>query len=119
MARRGPSRATSAPRWGPRHPDTAPEMPSSRASCRSTGPFPPGNLTASRFMTTSAPDSFTGSQHSEAVVSIPEGDLLEGHIPPAKMRLLLAWIEIHRDELIADWDLAVSGQQPFKIDPLR
>jgi hypothetical protein len=58
-------------------------------------------------------------QDSEAVVSIPEGELLEGHIPPAKMRLVLAWIEIHRDELIADWELAASGHQPFKIDPLR
>ncbi|MEW6744686.1 MAG: DUF4160 domain-containing protein, partial [Planctomycetota bacterium] len=36
-----------------------------------------------------------------------------------KMRLLLAWIEIHRDELLADWQLAVNGQHPFKIDPLR
>ena len=25
----------------------------------------------------------------------------------------------HRDELMADWQLAVSGQQPFRIDPLR
>jgi hypothetical protein len=35
------------------------------------------------------------------------------------MQLVLAWIEIHKDELMADWDLAVSGQQSFKIDPLR
>ncbi len=58
-------------------------------------------------------------QKSEAVISIPDGKLLEGELPPAKMRLVLAWIEIHKDELMADWDLAVSGQQPFKIDPLR
>ena len=58
-------------------------------------------------------------QDQEAVVSVPEGDLLEGRIPPAKMRLVLAWIEIHKDELMADWDLAASGQHPFKIDPLR
>ncbi len=58
-------------------------------------------------------------QDSEAVISIPHGKLLEGELPPAKMRLVLAWIEIHKDELMADWDLAVSGQQPFKIDPLR
>ena len=32
---------------------------------------------------------------------------------------LLAWIEIHKDELMADWDLAVNGQQPYKIEPLR
>jgi hypothetical protein len=58
-------------------------------------------------------------QDDEAVLSIPDGDFLEGQIPPAKMRLVLAWIEIHKDELMADWHLAASGQQPFKIDPLR
>lgn len=29
---------------------------------------------------------------------------------PGKMRLLLAWMAIHEDELMADWDLAVHGQ---------
>ncbi len=27
--------------------------------------------------------------------------------------------EIHRDELVADWELAVNGQPSFAIDPLR
>jgi hypothetical protein len=35
------------------------------------------------------------------------------------MKLLQAWMEIYRDELIADWELAVSGEQPYKIEPLR
>ncbi|MEW6348293.1 MAG: DUF4160 domain-containing protein [Thermodesulfobacteriota bacterium] len=55
----------------------------------------------------------------EAVVAIPQGELLEGWIPEPKMRLVSAWIEIRRDELMADWDLTVNGRQPFKIDPLR
>lgn len=25
----------------------------------------------------------------------------------------------YQDELVADWELAVSGQQPYKIEPLR
>ncbi len=58
-------------------------------------------------------------QGDEAVVSISDGEALEGRLPPAKMRLVLAWIEIHKDELMADWDLAVNGQQPYKIEPLR
>ena len=58
-------------------------------------------------------------QDEEAVIAIPEGDLLEGSLPPGKMRLVLAWVEIHRDELVADWQLAASGQNPFKIEPLR
>jgi hypothetical protein len=58
-------------------------------------------------------------QDNEAVFAVPDGDLLEGSLPPGKLRLVQAWIEIHRDELMADWQLAVSGQQPFKIEPLR
>lgn len=58
------------------------------------------------------------SEH-EAVIAIPEGELLEGSLPPAKMKLVTAWIEIHRDELVADWELAATGQQPYKIEPLR
>ena len=58
-------------------------------------------------------------QDEEAVIAIPEGDLLEGSLPPGKMRLVLAWIEIHRDELVADWQLTAGGQNPFKIEPLR
>jgi arginine/lysine/ornithine decarboxylase len=58
-------------------------------------------------------------QGDEAVIAIPDGEVLEGHLPPGRMRLVLAWIEIHKDELLADWQLAESGQQPFKIEPLR
>jgi hypothetical protein len=58
-------------------------------------------------------------QDLEAVLSIPSGKVLEGRLPAAKMRLVLAWIEIHKDELLADWHLAATGQQPYQIEPLR
>lgn len=58
-------------------------------------------------------------QEHEVVISIPDGQVIEGGIPNAKMKLVQAWIELHQDELMADWDLAISGQPPFKIDPLR
>ena len=56
---------------------------------------------------------------SEAVFSIENGELLAGELPSAKARLVQAWIEIHRDELQADWKLAVNGEEVFKIEPLR
>jgi hypothetical protein len=56
---------------------------------------------------------------NEAVYQIPDGSLMEGVIPGNKERLLLAWIEIHRDELMANWELAVQGNKIFVIDPLR
>lgn len=58
-------------------------------------------------------------QNDEAIVSIPNGEVLEGEIPVSKMKLLQAWIELHKDELVADWELTVAGELPYKIDPLR
>ena len=58
-------------------------------------------------------------QGYEASFSIIDGAQLNGEIPIAKVRLVQAWIEIHRESLLADWDLAVNGQTPFAIDPLR
>lgn len=58
-------------------------------------------------------------QGQEVVVSIPNGEVLDGDLPNQKMKLLQAWIVLHQDELMADWDLAVDGQHPYKIDPLR
>ncbi len=54
----------------------------------------------------------------EIVVSL-EDEILEGSIPKSKLELLLAWMEIHKDELRANWDLLSAGEQPFRIDPLR
>jgi len=58
-------------------------------------------------------------QDDEVIVAISDGQVLGGSIPISKMKLLQAWIELHRDELIADWQLAVSGESVYKIDPLR
>jgi len=58
-------------------------------------------------------------QEQEAVIAIPGGEVLEGDLKPNKMRLVQAWIEIHQDELMADWELASQGENVFKIDPLK
>lgn len=40
-------------------------------------------------------------------------------LPKAKMKLLDAWMEIHRDDLEANWNLLSKGEQFFRIDPLK
>ena len=55
----------------------------------------------------------------KVVIRIPDGELLEGNLPSRQMKLVQAWVELHQDELMADWHLASSGQTPLKIDPLR
>ena len=58
-------------------------------------------------------------QEQEVVLSIPEGEVLEGALKRNKMKLVQAWIEIHREELMANWELASEGQMVFRIEPLR
>ncbi len=58
-------------------------------------------------------------QDQEAVIDVTTGDLLEGEIKSSKLKLVQAWIEIHRDELLADWELASTGHSLFPIDPLK
>lgn len=47
------------------------------------------------------------------------GEVLVGSIPKSKLKLIDAWMEIHREELEANWKLLQDGHQFFKIDPLR
>lgn len=58
-------------------------------------------------------------QDQEAVIAIPSGDVLEGELKPGRLKLVQAWIEIHGDELLADWELASQGHPVFRIDPLK
>jgi len=54
-----------------------------------------------------------------AFVSIPETNLLAGDFPKDKMKLVIAWVEIHKEALLADWKLAVEGNTVFKIEALK
>jgi len=54
----------------------------------------------------------------EASICIADGEILAGELPRKQLRLVQAWIELRLDELMADWDLAVNGENPYKIAPL-
>ena len=47
------------------------------------------------------------------------GDIIEGELPDKQIKLIQAWIEIHKNELEANWELAKNSERPFKILPLR
>ncbi|MDO8990431.1 MAG: DUF4160 domain-containing protein [Sideroxyarcus sp.] len=55
----------------------------------------------------------------KASIAIEDGRLLGGGFPPKQLKMVQVWIEIHKDELLADWELAVAGEQPFRISPLQ
>ena len=58
-------------------------------------------------------------QGKEAVFSLENGAVLDGEVPNKQRKLVEAWIEIHKEELVANWELAVNGEKIFSIDPLK
>ncbi|MBT3723919.1 MAG: DUF4160 domain-containing protein [Gammaproteobacteria bacterium] len=67
----------------------------------------------------SSPHIHVHYQDDSAIIELPSGVIIEGKLPKAKLKLVEAWVEIHKDELMADWQLAISGEPVFKIDPLK
>ena len=57
-------------------------------------------------------------QGKVGVYSILDGTILACELPPYKHKRVFAWIEIHQEDLLADWDLAVNGKKPFPIKGL-
>jgi hypothetical protein len=54
-------------------------------------------------------------QDFKASYKIENGDVLSGKIPSNKHKLVVAWIEIHKEDLLIDWELASNGKNVFKI----
>ena len=54
-------------------------------------------------------------QREVAVFSIQPVELIAGALPQRQRRL----VELHQDELQADWDLLHSGRRAHPIEPLK
>lgn len=54
-----------------------------------------------------------------ATLEIATGDVLAGSLPRPQVRLVQAWVELHRAELQAIWAALTTGQATWKIDPLK
>ena len=48
-----------------------------------------------------------------------DGHVIAGAIPENKLRMVQAWMDIHQEDLQANWNLLYSGEPAFKIDPLK
>ncbi|WP_050775160.1 MULTISPECIES: DUF4160 domain-containing protein [Desulfonatronospira] len=61
-----------------------------------------------------------GEYGSEKVaIEIETLRILEGHLAPRALGLVIEWASQHRDELIQNWELARNNQAPRKIEPLK
>ena len=48
-----------------------------------------------------------------------DGNVLAGRMPVPQTKFIVAWAELHKDQLLECWALAISGEPVGKIDPLR
>ena len=58
-------------------------------------------------------------QQEVAIFGIDSIDLIAGSFPRSQQRLVEAWAELHREELLANWERLQQGRAPSRIDPLR
>ena len=54
----------------------------------------------------------------KATVRIIDAVIDHGFIPARQVKLVLAWCEIHKDELMQNWELARDGKPLNRINPL-
>lgn len=55
----------------------------------------------------------------KASVGINDCEIIEGDLPARQRKLVQAWAVLHQEELMADWHLVMSGEEPYKIHPLQ
>jgi len=58
-----------------------------------------------------------GNQKAE--IDINEGVILKGVLPFRQLKLVLAWCELHKPELLSNWELARNHEQLIQITPLH
>ena len=54
----------------------------------------------------------------KAVFNIQE-EIVEGFMPNRALKMIFEWMEIHKDELMKNWELTQSGLSPNTIEPLK
>jgi hypothetical protein len=61
------------------------------------------------------------ARHAEgsAKVRVDMVEVIDSNLPRRQLRLVLAWAELHQDELLENWRLARAGETLREIEPLR
>lgn len=54
----------------------------------------------------------------KAVVNFDE-EIVKGNMPKRALKLVFEWMDLHKVELMKNWELARSGEPLNKIEPLN
>lgn len=66
-----------------------------------------------------APPHFHAEYNSNKIlVDIRTGTVIKGVFPFKQLKLVLAWVEIHREELMKNWEFSQNNNEFIRIEPL-
>lgn len=65
------------------------------------------------------PPHFHATYQDYNAVFNMDGEITDGEMPKRQQKFIAAWAELHKDELLANWELAMSEQPLYKIEPLH
>lgn len=71
-----------------------------------------------RFIDHNPPHFHATYQNDKVSIEIENGKV-KGEISERALRLILEWLDIHRDEMMKAWEQASNGLEPDKIEPLK
>ena len=57
--------------------------------------------------------------NDSAIIRIDNFAVLEGTLPPRALGLVIEWAELHKNDLLKDWLLAVESKPLLPIEPLK
>lgn len=56
---------------------------------------------------------------NKALIDISNCVAIKSSLPKRQLKLVLAWAELHKDELMQNWELSKTDSPLIKIEPLR
>lgn len=76
-------------------------------------------IVISMFWNDHAPPHFHAKYGEFEITVDIETGIVEGKFPPRALRHVLEWRELHKEELLNDWELCRQSQLPKPIQPLE
>jgi len=66
-----------------------------------------------------SPPHFHAEYNEYSITVEIESDIVNGKFPKRALRAVLDWLDLHKKELLVDWELAINKQPLNKIEPLE
>ena len=57
-------------------------------------------------------------ENYKAIITIKDG-IITGSLPRRALNLVYEWLDIHKDELLDNWNRLANFKTPQKIEPLK